>query len=133
MRLICLPKAPRVSVLLLAWLFMVCWLACSPAPAQAQGISYLYDDLGRLIAVVSPGVGTAVYAYDVVGNLMSVTRYGATAVVLVDFTPKQGPIGATVTIGGAGTSSHSTVISAGTLWSCGAIVSTTLRTCDWDA
>jgi hypothetical protein len=70
-----------------------------------------------LVAVVSPGVGTAVYAYDVVGNLMSVTRYAATAVVLVDFTPKQGPVGATVTIVGVGfstTPSQNTVRFNGT-------------------
>ena len=81
---------------------MVCWLACSTRFVQAQGVSYLYDDLGRLIAVVSPGVGTAVYAYDAVGNLLSITRYAATAVLIVDFTPKQGPVGTTVTIAGIG-------------------------------
>jgi len=90
--------ASSVRVLFFASVFMVCWLACSLRFAQAQGVSYLYDDLGRLIAVVSPGVGTAVYAYDAVGNLLSITRYAATAVVIVDFTPKQGSVGTTVTI-----------------------------------
>ena len=102
MRRIYVPKATRVRVLFLASLLIVCRLACSPASAQAQGISYLYDELGRLIAVVSPGTGTAVYAYDVVGNLLSITRYAATAVLIVDFAPKRGPVGATVTIVGAG-------------------------------
>jgi YD repeat-containing protein len=102
MRRICVPKATRVGVLLLASLLIVCRLACSPASAYAQGISYLYDELGRLIAVVSPGIGTAVYMYDVVGNLLSITRYAATAVLIVDFIPKQGPVGTTVTIDGVG-------------------------------
>jgi YD repeat-containing protein len=104
--------------LFLASLFMVCWLACSPRFVQAQGVSYLYDDLGRLIAVVSPGVGTAVYAYDAVGNLLSITRYAATAVLIVDFTPKQGPVGTTVTIAGIGfsaTPAQNTVRFNGTL------------------
>ena len=81
---------------------MACWLAVSAVFAQAQGISYLYDDLGRLIAVVSPGTGTAVYAYDAVGNLLSITRYAATAVLIVDFAPKEGPVGTSVTIAGVG-------------------------------
>jgi YD repeat-containing protein len=102
MRRICVPKATRVRVLFLASLLIVCRLACSPASAHAQGISYHYDELGRLIALVSPGIGTAVYTYDVVGNLLSITRYAATAVLIVDFTPKQGPVGTTVTIVGVG-------------------------------
>jgi YD repeat-containing protein len=108
---------------------MVCWLACSPRFAQAQGVSYLYDDLGRLIAVVSPGVGTAVYAYDAVGNLLSITRYAATAVLIVDFTPKQGPVGTTVTIAGIGfsaTPAQNTVRFNGTLATVSAATTTQL-------
>src|SRR6266496_697342 len=110
--------ASRVRVLFLASLVMVCWLACSPTSTHAQGISYLYDDLGRLIAVVSPGTGTAVYAYDAVGNLLSITRSAATAVLIVDFTPKQGTVGTTVTITGVGfsaTPAQNTVRFNGTL------------------
>ena len=95
-------STPRASVLSLVSLLLVCWLACFVASAYAQGITYLYDDAGRLIAVVSPATGTAVYVYDAVGNLLSITRYAATAVLIVDFTPKQGPVGTTVTIAGIG-------------------------------
>ncbi len=108
---------------------MVCWLACSTRFVQAQGVSYLYDDLGRLIAVVSPGVGTAVYAYDAVGNLLSITRYAATAVLIVDFTPKQGPVGTTVTIAGIGfsaTPAQNTVRFNGTLATVSAATTTQL-------
>jgi YD repeat-containing protein len=121
--------ASRVRVLSLASLFMVCWLACSPRFVQAQGVSYLYDDLGRLIAVVSPGVGTAVYAYDAVGNLLSITHYAATAVLIVDFTPKQGPVGTTVTIAGIGfsvTPAQNTVRFNGTLATVSAATTTQL-------
>jgi YD repeat-containing protein len=121
--------ASRVRVLSLASLFMVCWLACSPRFVQAQGVSYLYDDLGRLIAVVSPGVGTAVYAYDAVGNLLSITRYAATAVLIVDFTPRQGPVGTTVTIAGLGfsvTPAQNTVRFNGTLATVSAATTTQL-------
>jgi YD repeat-containing protein len=108
----------RVSKSILwASVLVVCWLAFFPAPARAQGISYLYDDLGHLIAVVNPSQGTAVYAYDAVGNLLSITRYAATAVLIVDFTPKQGPVGTTVTISGIGfstTPSQNTVKFNGT-------------------
>jgi YD repeat-containing protein len=121
--------ASRVRILFLASLFMVCWLACSPRFVQAQGVSYLYDDLGRLIAVVSPGVGTAVYAYDAIGNLLSITRYAATAVLIVDFTPKQGPVGTTVTIAGIGfsvTPAQNTVRFNGTLATVSAATTTQL-------
>jgi len=129
MRRTCVPKAFRVRVLLLASVLMLGWLACAPSSAQAQGISYLYDDAGRLIAVVSPGVGTAVYACDAVGNLLSITRYAASAVLIIDFTPKQGPVGTTVTIAGIGfsaTPSQNTVRFNGTLATVSAATTTQL-------
>ena len=85
-----------------ASLLVVCWVLFFPVATQAQGISYVYDDAGRLIAVVSPSQGIGVYAYDSVGNLLSVTRYAANAVLVLDFTPKQGTVGTVVTILGAG-------------------------------
>src|SRR5215470_9631369 len=105
--------ASRVSVLFLA----SCLLVCSAVSTHAQSLTYLYDDTGRLIAVVSPGTGTAVYAYDAVGNLLTITRYAASAVLIIDFTPKQGPVGTTVTISGIGfstTPSQNTVRFNGT-------------------
>src|SRR5262249_18129437 len=52
-----------------------------------------------------------------VGNLLSITRYAATAVLIVDFSPGQGPVGTTVTISGVGfsaTASQNTVRFSGT-------------------
>src|SRR5499433_1999198 len=102
MRCIDLRTLSRISIPILVSLVLVGWPAGPPTSARAQGISYLYDAAGRLIAVVVPGTGTAVYAYDPVGNLLSITRYAATAVLIVDFSPGQGPVGSTVTISGVG-------------------------------
>lgn len=105
-------KASRWTLLLL-----VCWLIFFPALAHAQGISYVYDALGRLIAVISPGQGIAVYEFDAVGNLLSVTRYAADAVLAIDFSSRQGPVGSVVTISGANfstTPSQNTVLFNGT-------------------
>jgi len=44
---------------------------------SAQGaspIQYFYDDLGRLVTVVDQNGNVASYAYDAVGNLLSITR-----------------------------------------------------------
>ena len=35
--------------------------------SSAADISYVYDNLGRVIAVIDPASDTAVYAYDAVG------------------------------------------------------------------
>jgi len=117
MRCIDLRTLFRISISILVSLVLVGWLVGPPMFARAQGISYLYDATGRLIAVVVPGTGTAVYAYDAVGNLLSITRYAATALLIVDFSPGQGPVGSTVTISGVGfsaTASQNTVRFNGT-------------------
>jgi len=65
-------------------------------------ISYAYDDLGRLVAVVDAAAGSAVYSYDAVGNLLSISRNGPGAASIINFSPASGPVGATVTINGTG-------------------------------
>jgi YD repeat-containing protein len=94
-----------VALLLLGW----------AVPAAA--VSYVYDELGRLVGVVDPAGDTAVYTYDAVGNLLSITRYASSTVSLIGFTPSKGPIGTTVTIYGTGfstTPSSNTVTFNGT-------------------
>ena len=71
-------------------------------PGEAAPISYVYDDLGRLVGVLDPVGGTAVYRYDAVGNVLSISRVAPTALSVIDFTPRRGPVGATVTITGTG-------------------------------
>ena len=63
-------------------------------------ITYTYDELGRLVGVVDSQSDAAAYHYDAVGNLLSITRNHSSQVSIIDFTPKSGPVGATVTISG---------------------------------
>jgi YD repeat-containing protein len=65
-------------------------------------ITYIYDDLSRLKAVVDPTGDTAVYNYDAVGNLLSIDRHASSTVSVVEFQPKSGPANTTVTIQGSG-------------------------------
>jgi YD repeat-containing protein len=67
----------------------------------AASIFYFYDALNRLKAVVDAAGGTAIYNYDAVGNLLSITRQDSPQVSVFGFTPKNGPSGTSVTIYGA--------------------------------
>ena len=49
-------------------------LSVGHASAQQPGITYLYDDLSRLIRVVNEANECAMYEYDAVGNLLSIRR-----------------------------------------------------------
>lgn len=78
------------------------------APTPSSPITYVYDELGRLEAVVDPSASTngiAKYAYDDVGNVTSISRQSATATTILDFHPKSGEVGSAVTIYGAAFSS----------------------------
>lgn len=68
-------------------------------------LRYVYDELGRLIAVVDPASDTAVYSYDSVGNLLSISRTSSATVSILHFTPDRGVAGTSVTIYGTGFSS----------------------------
>ncbi len=84
---------------------------------QGSGVKYVYDELGRLVAVVDATGNTAVYSYDLVGNVLSIARYGPTDVSIFEWTPNSGPTGTTVTIYGTGfsaTPSQNTVQFNGT-------------------
>ncbi|MCS6305621.1 MAG: RHS repeat protein [Nitrospira sp.] len=69
-------------------------------PGVAADISYVYDDVGRLMAVIDPASDTAVYAYDSVGNLTGITRQPSSTLAILQFTPPSSPVGTTVTIYG---------------------------------
>jgi YD repeat-containing protein len=63
--------------------------------AQATGdIDYIYDDLGRLVAVVTAQEVTS-YTYDAVGNLLSISKGSPSQVTVLQFTPTHGPVGTT--------------------------------------
>jgi hypothetical protein len=72
--------------------------------AVTADIRYVYDELGRLRAVIDPSQtdGTAIYGYDAVGNITSITRQPASQVAIIEFRPKRGPVGTTVTLQGTG-------------------------------
>lgn len=89
---------------------------------RAQSVQYVYDELGRLVAVIAPSGDAAAYSYDAVGNLLAISRYTATTVSVIEFTPNAGPTGSSVTIYGTGfstTPSQNTVTfnGAGAPWS----------------
>jgi YD repeat-containing protein len=73
----------------------------SASPVVAE-IRYVYDQLGRLTGVIDATGDTAVYSYDPVGNLLSISRYASSTVSVIDLTPSSGVVGATVTISGTG-------------------------------
>jgi YD repeat-containing protein len=89
----------RVSTRLIV-LFAVTALLNS-ALAYAD-ITYVYDDLGRLVGVIDPSSDTATYSYDAVGNLLSIGRHASSSASVIDFQPKSGPVGTVVTIQGTG-------------------------------
>jgi YD repeat-containing protein len=65
-----------------------------------QPISYIYDQLGRLTAAIDQAGNVAGYAYDAVGNVLSISRGSAQQLSIISFSPSTGPIGTTVTIYG---------------------------------
>ena len=78
-------------------------IAASTARLDAQSVvQYVYDEVGRLVAVIAPSGEAAVYTYDAVGNLLSIARKMSTEVSVIEFTPHSGPVGATVTVHGTG-------------------------------
>ena len=84
-------------------LSIVCLPLLSSVTAQQGGLArYLYDDNGRLHAVITPAGEAAVYDYDAAGNVTSIRHFGVTDVSVIDFTPRRGAIGTSVTIYGTG-------------------------------
>lgn len=70
--------------------------------AQGPEIRYVYDEVGRLVAAIDQTGQAAVYTYDAVGNVLSITRHSASTVTLLDFTPATGPAATLVRIVGLG-------------------------------
>ena len=78
------------------------FLFVSHPTAQSGTVRYIYDELGRLVAVIDGAGASATYHYDAVGNLLSITRAVATDVTIIEFTPDGGGVGQSVTIYGTG-------------------------------
>jgi YD repeat-containing protein len=65
-----------------------------------QPISYVYDQLGRLTAAIDQAGNVAGYAYDSVGNILSISRGSAQQLSIISFSPNSGSVGSTVTVYG---------------------------------
>lgn len=84
-------------------IFAVVFTALSLTALAQGGISrYVYDNNGRLRAVVAPNGEANIYDYDAAGNFTGIRRVAANYLELFDFYPKQGVPGDTVTFVGVG-------------------------------
>jgi YD repeat-containing protein len=83
---------------------IVCTAASLSVTAQQQGNTtrYVYDENGRLHAVISPAGEAVVYEYDAAGNITSIQRLAADALALFAFSPHEGLPGDHVTFIGIG-------------------------------
>ena len=66
------------------------------------GVSYIYDALNRLIAVVDSGGDATIYEYDAVGNLLSTMRQPSSVAKVVEFSPHEASEGSSVSVYGTG-------------------------------
>lgn len=89
---------------LLAALVTVVIFAAASVIAFAQGgaTRYVYDDNGRLRAVIAPNGEANVYEYDAAGNITAIRRNAAGTLEILDFSPREGVPGNQVTIVGTG-------------------------------
>lgn len=85
-----------VTILLL----LCCVFALPQTPTNTT--VYVYDEIGRLKAVITPSGDAVVFTYDAANNIVSVIRQLATTVSIIDFTPDKGAAGTSVTIYGTG-------------------------------
>lgn len=76
----------------------------SPGARGQQGgtTRFVYDDNGRLTAVISPNGEAAVYDYDAAGNFTAIRRISADTLTLLAFFPHEGGAGDEVTFVGTG-------------------------------
>lgn len=82
------------------------------AHAQQGGTTrFVYDDNGRLTAVITPDGEAAIYDYDAAGNSTAIRRIGADTLMLLSFFPHEGGAGDEVTFVGAGFNAGVTSVS----------------------
>src|SRR5262249_8459551 len=72
------------------------------AYAQGGSTRYVYDNNGRLKAVIAPNGEANIYEYDPAGNITAIRRNSAATLELLSFSPLQGVPGDQVTIVGTG-------------------------------
>ncbi|MFN0086209.1 MAG: IPT/TIG domain-containing protein [Blastocatellia bacterium] len=82
---------------------VACLLAGPFALAQQGGATrYVYDDNGRLRAVIAPNGEANIYEYDPAGNITAIRRNAAGTLEILDFSPREGVPGTQVKIVGTG-------------------------------
>ena len=91
----------KIVVFLLAAIAILSpFLPAFVGPAQAASITYVYDSLGRLVAVVDESGNAVTYSYDPVGNLLAITPSSGSGVLFFEVDPDNGPVGTQFTIYG---------------------------------
>lgn len=94
-------RLPLLEYVLMSLLTLA--LCSAGQRVMAQGTtSYVYDDNGRLRAVIAPTGEVAIYDYDPAGNFTAIRRLTANDLELFSFTPHQGVPGDLVTFTGVG-------------------------------
>ena len=84
----------------------------SASPARQGGTTrYVYDENGRLHAVIAPSGEAVVYEYDAAGNITAVRRVPADELTIFAFTPRSGMYGDLVTLVGVGFGAGVTAVS----------------------
>ena len=93
----------RIRLLAITSLLSIVLSCGLHAVAQQGGTStFVYDDDGRLHAVLSPTGEAAIYEYDASGNFTAIRRLTPNDLELLSFTPREGPVGTRVSIFGTG-------------------------------
>ncbi|MFN0086211.1 MAG: IPT/TIG domain-containing protein [Blastocatellia bacterium] len=99
------PRAPGESRLRVApATFLIVMIAAAALQVYAQGgaTRYVYDDNGRLRAVIAPTGEANIYEYDPAGNITAIRRNTSTTLEVLGFSPREGAPGTQVTIVGTG-------------------------------
>ena len=99
-------------------LIIVFAVAALPLTTAAQGGTsrYVYDDNGRLRAVVAPNGEANIYDYDAAGNFTSIRRVASNFLEIFTFYPRQGVAGDQVTLIGLGFGAGVSNVSSGNGW-----------------
>jgi YD repeat-containing protein len=86
-------------------------LAYSALARQGGTTRYVYDENGRLHAVIAPSGAAVVYEYDAAGNITAIRRLAADELAILSFSPHEGLPGDQVTFIGVGFGSGVTEVS----------------------
>src|SRR5688572_29266845 len=79
-------------------------VTCLIVEVAHADVRYIYDDVGRLSQVIDDQCNVATYAYDAVGNILSITRStgGIGAPTITSITPASGNQSTVVSVAIAG-------------------------------